>query len=290
MNTLWQLVSRHQKMYRRDKSLVFFSLLSVLIVVSLYAIFLQKTQVTAIEQWVPASVQLTSMVNEWMSAGLLSIIGVTSTLTAFGIYVRDMERKVLADFLTTPLSRLSIQMSYVVNAIVIGFILSIMGLISCQLFIVLMGGEWFTFIKLTKLIGIVMLSVLLCSSFNLLLTLMVSTETALSTVSTIVGAAIGFLCGVYVPLAAVPNVVQNIIMLFPISHTAVLFRQVLMEDSLNSVFIGAVEAKQNYTFDFGINYRWGDLTFSSMHSILYILLFTVIFLVFAIWRYRVKHK
>lgn len=290
MSSVWHLVSRHQKLYRRDRMLVFFSLLSVLIVISLYAIFLQKTQVSTIEEWIPASTEVTSMVNEWMASGLLSILGVTTTLTAFGIYIRDMERKVLADFLTTPKSRISIQMSYVINAIVIGFVLSIMGLIACQLYIVLMGGEWFSLIKVLKLLGIMMLSVLLCSSFNLLLTLMVSTESAFSTLNTIVGASIGFLCGVYVPLGAVPAVVQKVIMLFPISHTAVLFREVLMRDSLDRVFAGATEAKVNYMSSFGIKYSWGEVDVTLLHSIIYILISLLVFLGLAIVRYRVKYK
>ncbi len=58
----------------------------------------KKTQVDAIEQLVPASDQLKTMVNEWMVAGLLSIIAVTTTLAALGIYIKDLETKVMADF------------------------------------------------------------------------------------------------------------------------------------------------------------------------------------------------
>ena len=69
---------------------VFFSLLSVLILVGLYAIFLQKLQVNSIEQYVPVSPAIEVMVSEWMVAGLLSIIAMTTTLATFGIYIKDI--------------------------------------------------------------------------------------------------------------------------------------------------------------------------------------------------------
>lgn len=290
MNTMLNLVNRHNKVFRRDRMLVFFSILSVIIVIMLYAIFIQKTQVDAIEQLVPASDQLKTMVNEWMVAGLLSIIAVTTTLAALGIYIKDLETKVMADFLTTPNARAKIQLSYVINSLLIGFVLSLIGLIACQLFIVFMGGSWFTFEKIVQLIGIIALAVTLSSVFNLFLTLLVSTQNAFSTLNTVVGTAIGFLCGVYVPLGAVPDFVQKIIMVFPISHTTVLFREALMRDSLDKVFEGAPEAENTYEIQFGVHYEWNDMIFSPMHSVIYIIASIIVFTLISLWLYGRKNK
>ena len=95
---LWSLVSRNNKVFLRNKVLVFFSLLSVLILIGVYAIFLQKLQVSSIEQYVPVSPAIEIMVSEWMVAGLLSIIAMTTTLATFGIYIKDIESKITADF------------------------------------------------------------------------------------------------------------------------------------------------------------------------------------------------
>ena len=166
MSTIASLISRHNKVYRRDKMLVFFSFLSVLIVIILYAVFLQKLQVDAIEAVVPASTEVTTLVNEWMVAGLLSIITITTTLAAFSIYIRDLETKVLADFLTAPTSRLSLQLSYVANAWIIGFILSVIAFILCEVFIIASGGHFVDAATFIEIVGIIALSVSLSSMLN----------------------------------------------------------------------------------------------------------------------------
>ena len=55
-------------------------------------------QVDAIERLTEATPELITMVNEWLVAGLLSMIAVSTTLGAYGIAVKDQESKVQADF------------------------------------------------------------------------------------------------------------------------------------------------------------------------------------------------
>ena len=290
MNILSTLVIRHNKIFRRDRIQVLFSILTVLIVIILYAVFLQKMQIDAIETLVPASTELKTMVNEWMVAGLLSIISVTTTLAAYGIYIKDLETRVLADFLTAPITRAQLQLSYVINALLIGFSLSLIGLVCCQLFIVIKGGTWFSLEKWVLLIGIIALSVLLSSALNLFFTLLVKTQNAFSTLSTIIGTAIGFLCGVYVPLGSLPDFVQKVIMLFPVSHTAVLFREVMMRDSIDAVFAGNAEAANFYEVYFGVHYEWGGTVISLTHSLLFITASVLVFTIISLWLYAKKHQ
>ena len=291
MNILSTLVSRHNKLFRRDRIQVLFSILTVIIVILLYAVFLQKMQVDAIESLVPASSELKTMVNEWMVAGLLSIISVTTTLAAYGIYIKDLETRVLADFLTAPVTRAQLQLSYIINALLIGFSLSLIGLVCCQFFIIARGGAWFSVEKWVLLIGLIILSVLLSSVLNLLFTLLVTTQNAFSTLSTIIGTSIGFLCGVYVPLGSLPDFVQKAIMLFPVSHTAVLFREVMMRDSIDAVFAGNPEAANFYEVYFGVHYEWGGTVISLSNNLLFIAASILVFTVISLWLYaRRQHR
>ena len=93
MKSLSSLISRNIKIYFRDRTLLLLSLLSVFIVILLYAVFLQQTQLDAIKALVGSTDDSKAMVNEWMVAGLLSITAVTTTLGAFGIMVKDKESK-----------------------------------------------------------------------------------------------------------------------------------------------------------------------------------------------------
>src|SRR5690606_28927023 len=142
MEAIVSLVGRNSKVFRRDKTSVFFSLLSVIIVIVLYALFLQKMQVDSIKQVTEATPQMITMVNEWLIAGLLSMIAVTTTLASFGLAIKDIETKASADFLTAPVSRAAIQMGYVLIVVIITSVFSVIAVIGGEICSVAAGGAW----------------------------------------------------------------------------------------------------------------------------------------------------
>lgn len=291
MESLFSLVSRNNKMFRRDKTQVFFSLLSVIIVIALYGIFLQKLQIDAIEQVTKATPETVTMVNEWLVAGLLSMIAVTTTLGAFGIAIQDLESKSVADFLTAPISRAKIQLSYVLNAFVIGFIFSFIAFIGCEIFIVATGGQLLTIRGMVEVLGLLILSVLLASTFNMFLVLFIHSLNAFSTLSTIIGTVIGFLCGVYVPFGVLPGFAQNLIMYFPISHTTVLLREAFMQNSIQTVFAYASDAQvEDYKINFAIVYEMNGKLLASTTSLLVIVITTIILAALSIIIFKKKNK
>lgn len=291
MEALMSLVQRNNKVFRRDKTQVFFSLLSVIIVIVLYAVFLQKMQVDAIERITEATPEVITMVNEWVVAGLLSMIAVSTTLGAYSIAIKDQESKAMADFLTAPLSRATIQMSYVLNALIIGSIFSFIALIGCEIFIVATGGKLLSLTHFVQVLGIILLSVLLASVLNLFLSLFVSTQNAFSTLGTIVGTLLGFLCGVYVPLGALPSFAQNLIMYFPVSHTTLLLRNTFMESSITNVFEGTpVSYVNDYKINYGIVYELHSNTLHASTSILIIVGTILILAIASLLLFKRKYK
>ena len=291
MESLISLVSRHNKVFRRDRTAVFFSLLSILIVIGLYFVFLQKMQVDVIKQIIGDSPDIITMVNEWVVAGMLSMIAVTSTLAAFGLAVQDRETKVAADFLTAPISRAKIQLSYVINAFIIGLTFSFIAFIICEIFIVATGGSLLSLEAALKVIGSLILSVLLASSMNMLFVLFTNTSSAFSTLSTIIGTLIGFLAGVYVPMGVLPTFAQNLIMLFPISHSSLLLRDAFMSDSINKVFAGIpIEHIEAYKINFGIMYEMNGSTLDTSTSLVVIIGSILIFSIVSIIIFKKKNK
>ena len=291
MESLISLVSRHNKVFRRDRTTVFFSLLSILIVIGLYFIFLQKMQVDVIKQIIGDSPDIITMVNEWVVAGMLSMIAVTSTLAAFGLAVQDRETKVAADFLTAPISRAKIQLSYVINAFMIGLTFSFIAFIICEIFIVATGGSLLSIEAALKVIGLLILSVLLASTMNMLFVLFTNTLSAFSTLSTIIGTIIGFLAGVYVPMGVLPTFAQNLIMLFPISHSSLLLRDAFMADSINKVFVGVpIEHIEEYKIHFGIMYEMNGSILDTSTSLVVIIASILIFSIVSIIIFKKKNK
>lgn len=269
------LVQRNNKLFLRDKTQVFFSLISVFVVIGLYIVFLQKTQIDAIQAIVPVTTEIKTMVNEWMVSGLISIIAVTTTLGAFGTYIHDLETKKIVDFNVTTISKAKIQLSYSMSAFTVGFILTTLAFVVCQIFLVLTGGAWLSFTKLIYVLGIITLSVLLSSVLNLFIVLFIKSQSAFATVSTIIGTLIGFLCGVYIPIGALPDFVQKLIHIFPVSHTTVLLRSALMEDSIKAVF-PTEAAKAEYMNTFGVQYEFNNMIIYPWMSLLYIVVTIVI--------------
>lgn len=291
MNAFFSLVSRNNKVFRRDKTQVFFSLLSVIIVIALYAIFLQKMQIDAIEQVAKATPEMVTMVNEWLAAGLLSMMAVTTTLAAFGITVKDIETKATADFLTAPVSRATIQLSYVANAFLIGLFFSFVALIGCEIFIVATGGNLLGFADFVKVFAILLLSVTLASVFNVFLVQFVSTQNAFSTLGTLIGTGIGFLCGVYVPVGVLPSFAQNLVMYFPISHTTVLLRDAFMQNSITTVFDGVPASEvEAYKINYGVVYDFNGNSLSPTTSIMIILVTIVVLAVLSIFIFKKRNK
>lgn len=287
---LLSLVARNNKVFLRNKILVFFSLLSVIILVGLYAIFLQKLQVDAIAQIVPVTSDIEIMVSEWMIAGLLSIIAMTATLGVFGIYIKDMETKTTADFLVTAASRFTIQLSYIISSIIIGFSITFVGFVCCEFYIVLIGGELLAPLAFLKVFGVLMLAVLLSSTINLFIVLFIQSETAFSTISTIIGTLLGFLCGIYVPMAVLPNTVQMVIHFFPISHITVLLRQIFMTPSIENVFYRNESLASSYRADYGIVYEIGGSTVSPVISVLFIIGTILVLGTLSTFVYRSKYR
>jgi multidrug/hemolysin transport system permease protein len=291
MESLISLVSRHNKVFRRDRTAVFFSLLSVLIVIGLYFIFLQKMQIDAIKQVTNASQDSVAMVNEWVVAGMLSMISVTSTLAAFGLSIQDREMKVAADFLTAPISRAKIQLSYVINAFIIGLTFSFIAFIISEIFIVATGGSPLSIEAALKVIGLLILSVLLASSMNMLFVLFTNTLSAFSTLSTIIGTLIGFLAGVYVPIGVLPTFAQNLIMVFPISHASLLLRDAFMANSFNKVFEGVpAEYIEQYKITYGVTYEMNGSVLPTSTSLVVIIGSIIIFTFVSIIIFKKKNK
>lgn len=291
MEALISLIGRNNKMFRRDRTQVFFSLLSVIIVIALYGIFLQKMQIDAIEQVTQATPETVTMVNEWLVAGLLSMIAVTTTLGAFGIAIQDLESKSAADFLTAPISRAKIQLSYVLNAFIIGCFFSFIAFIACEIFIIATGGQLLNSTEMVKVIGLLIISVLLASTFNMFLVLFVHSQNAYSTLTTIVGTVLGFLCGVYVPFGVLPGFAQNLIMYFPISHTTVLLREAFMHNSIQTVFAGSSVAQvEEYKINYGIVYEMNGNLLSSTTSLLVIVVTTFVLAALSIIIFKKKNK
>lgn len=230
---IWTLALRQLKLYFRDKVSVFFSLLSVMIIIGLYVLFLGDIVSSGQGQ------DYRTMMDQWIMSGVIAVGGFTTTLGAFGILVDDKTKKIDRDFIVAPIKPTVRVLAYLLSALIIGTLMSLVTLVFAQIYILVYGGPLLTLLELVMVFALIILNVLTSSSIVFLLIIFIKTATTFSTVSTIVGTIIGFVMGIYVPIGNLPGAVQTVIKFFPTSHAAVLFRTVMMERSLNQVFLNA---------------------------------------------------
>ena len=99
-----------------------------------------------------------------------------------------------------------------------------------ELYIVAYGGTFLTLSSLIKVLACMVLSILSCTAMLFFFMSFFKSATSFSNVTTIIGTLSGFLMGIYVPVGALPKLLQTIISLFPPSHCAALFRNLMMDD------------------------------------------------------------
>ena len=102
---------------------------------------------------------------------------------------------------------------------------------------------------------------------------------AFSIASTIIGTVIGFMTGIYIPIGQLPAGVQTVIKVFPPSHSALLLRQVIMDDAIKTGFAGApADAVASFQELMGVTFKIGGATVTPMTSIVILIVAGIIFL------------
>lgn len=86
------------------------------------------------------------------------------TLGAFDIMMHDIDIKISKDFDASPLHKASIVGGYTLSACAVGFLLSMITFLLGKAYIVVNGGAWLSVYKMLRVIGVVALSVLSCST------------------------------------------------------------------------------------------------------------------------------
>lgn len=258
-----ELMKRNILVYIRDRRSVFFSFMSVIIVIGLYVLFLGKVQADNIKGMF-ASYNITAndtdiraLVDSWIMAGLISINTVTLSLGVLGTMIFDIENKKFPDFIVAPISRSGVVLSYLLAAWVIDFVFSLIAFVLGELFILSGGGALLPLVGMLKALGLIALSIVAFSSVIFFIASFLRTQAAFVSLSTLVGTLIGFVAGIYVPVGVMPSVMQKVVVVLPFSHSAVLLRQVFCDQPLANVFAQLpAQARTSFADLYGINMKW----------------------------------
>jgi multidrug/hemolysin transport system permease protein len=284
---LWQLVSRNLKRYLRDKAAVFFSFLSVIIILALYILFLGKMQSDSLASHFGSIDGIDWLVASWIMSGIIVVSTVTVPLGAIGNLIDDRVNLTLNDFYASPISRNTLALSYLISAWVIGFIMVLTNFIVANIYVLMQGGELLSFIDTLKVLGLIILSIMTFSSFFFYISIFMKTRNAFGTLSTLVGTFIGFLGGIYIPIGVLSKNVQTVMNILPTASAVTLMRRLFMDGAIDKVFSNAPqEVYDSYASIYGLNVEIGNKQFENWHMLLSLIIFMAVFYLLSVLKLR----
>jgi len=272
---MFNFAQRNLKIYFRQKSAVFASLLGVFIIVVLYALFLGDAYT------IEGVSNAKHLMDTWMISGIVAITPFTTAIGALGTMVEDKVDGNLRDFYASPVKRVRIVGGYVISSLCVGFILSMIAFVAGQTYIVLRGGELLSPVNMLCMLGAILLSVLLSGTMGFLIVCFIGSNNAYMTISIIIGSMTGFLTGMYLPVGQLDEKVQWLVKLFPVTHTSVIIRSIMCRQAIEENFAGMDEFASEYSRIMGITMEFGDYTLPLWMHCAVVLALSVVFFAIA---------
>jgi len=264
---------RNLLVFFRDKAAVFFSLLASLIIVVLYLLFLGDVWSNSF----PGIENARSIMDSWIMAGLIAVTPFTAAMGAFGTMITDRTSKIYKDFYCSPVSRFGITSGYIVSSFIIGVILSLFTLVLAQGYILIQGGELISFLVFVKILGIILLSTFMSTSFAFFIVSFFNSQNGFATASTISGTLIGFLTGIYLPIGMLPNAVH--------------LRQIMMGKMMDKAFEQIpVEAADEIKQMLGVVFKFNEYTMTPSVHLLILIVTGILFFGLALLSMSRKKK
>lgn len=246
LRTVAALVGRNLTIYFRDPMSVFLSLLSAVILLLLYVLFLGGLQVDHIADQLPAASdeQISAFVNSWVFAGIVMITSTTTGLGAMRAYIDDRVTGRFKEFRACPIKSSQLVLGYQIAAFVVAVIMSTAILLIGYVGVGLLNSAWLAPLDLLRGVGLAALESFAFAALSSFLVTFIASQGAFTALSTIVGTVLGFLAGAYLPIGTVSQRVADVINALPFSPAAMLLRDPLSGAALADLADGVPEAEQ----------------------------------------------
>lgn len=235
MYELLNLVKRDLKLYLRDKLAVFFSLLSSMILLIIYVLFLGNSVGGNLKEILNPN-ELQFLIYSNMLAGMLVLNTLTIPLGVLGTVVTDMQNNQLDAFLVTPVKRYKVILGYYISSYLITLVISIIIWLLAVIVLGSITGIFYSFGTVLAVIALLPIFIFISTSVMILLTTFIPSVNAFGAISGIFGSVIGFVSGIYIPLTSTAPVALNYISsAVPFTHMVTVFKSFLLEKSYQTI-------------------------------------------------------
>lgn len=287
METVLYLTKRNCRIFLRDRAAVFFSVLSMLIVLGLMAVFLGKMQSDGLVKLlaemgrerdpVQDERNATYLIRLWTLGGILVVNSVTVTMTVLGNMVRDETGKRIMAFYVTPVNRVKLSLGYILAAWLVGTGMCVLTLAAGEVYFLAGGFGLLGADVLVKMVGVIALCTFTFSALGYLLALFVHSDSAWSGLLTVIGTLVGFLGGIYLSLGSLSESLQKVLKGIPVLHGTSMMWSVCTEEAAEKVFAGLPqEAAEGFRQEMGITLLWGAREIRTWEQVAILILYGII--------------
>ena len=286
------LIKRNIKIYLRNRGAWLASLLTVFIIIGLYALFLGDQLSRGFEGIGLEEPRL--LTDSWIMAGIISIMPLSISLGAVSI-VNDRSKGLIKDFYCSPISRSKITLGYILSLAIISFLITVIGFALGEIYITANGGELLSLADMLRVLGIIAVDDLATTSIVMFIAMFITSESAYSAICTVIGTVSGFITGIYIPVGALPEGVAAAVKCFPISHAGSMLRQIFTADAIaectkNIPADLKTDVLEQINSEMGIIYSFGDHTVTDFESIIILAATAVLFFVLTAFAARRKKR
>ncbi|GAA1468667.1 ABC transporter permease [Microbacterium thalassium] len=292
MSVVWALAVRNLRLFFRDRLNVFFSLLGAIILFGLYTMFLSNLQTADLAANLPGATadEVQVFVDSWMFAGIVLITTVTTGLGGFSTLVDDGQTGRFRDFLVAPLRRGQLVLGYLIAAIIISLVMSLIVFAVALLYLGILRDAWMPVDAILRSLGIVVLSCVSFTSLAALLASFVRTSGAFSGLATIVGTVLGFIAAAYLPMGLLPGGVASGLSALPFAQAGMLLRREFAADNLSVIVADAPGAEETLRTFFGLDLTIGDWAVPDWFVVVVLLVVAVVCAVLSALRIRARMR
>ena len=284
MKVVGALIKRNVKCYFKDKAMFITSLITPIILLTLYAVFLYDVYKDSFTMSIPQDLVYDEKLLDGLVGGLLlsSLLAVSTITVSFcaNLYmVQDKATKARNDFVIAPVKPYKLAFGYFLATALNGLIISLVATVLGCAYLSFKG--WYLSVADVALLLLdVLLLVLLGTSLSSLICYPLTTQGQLSAVGTVISAGYGFICGAYMPLSQYGTGLRNVLTCLPGTYGTSLLRNhalqgVLEEMSAQNFPAEAIEAMK-VTADCSLEFFGHNVEIWQMYLVLVgaILLFT----------------
>ena len=230
---LFALVSRNIKCYFKDKFLFFVSLITPMILLVLYVTFLRSVYIDSFKAifegfgFTVGDEVIEGLAGSWLLSSIMAVCSVTVAICSNAVMISDKVDGAINDLSVSPVKGTTVTLSYFIANFLVTLLVMLVVLVVGFVYLAIVG--WYVPVSN---VFFILLDVICCVLFGSLLAGVVesfiSTQGALSALSTLVSSMYGFLCGAYMPLSQFADGMRNFICCLPGTYSVGILRKHFM--------------------------------------------------------------